>query len=246
MPRVNLNIKYTPHPSPELDKLKEIFYDINTGLSSMVNLIRESKRANLKISNSEIKDWYKRQPINQVFSVSKNTSNIPIHADYVGDLKADLIDITNLSRSNDNMNWILTVIDTKTRYAWAVQIKSKHVRTVFNAFKPIYNEVMETIQHINKHDERQPLEINLTTDMGNEFKGEFRDLIKNRCIASSSDNTKGRMYIIESFNRTLLSSLFKVLKLKKTSRYLDYIDSIMNAYNRRQHSALGISPFQYT
>ena len=65
----------------------------------------------------------------------------------------------------------------------------------------MYNEVMEMIQQIHKHDARQPLEINLTTDEGNEFKGEFRELIKNRYIASSSDNTKGRTYIIESFNR---------------------------------------------
>ena len=117
MGKVNLNLKYTPNPSPDIQKLHEVFYDINTGLSSMTNLIRESKRLGLKVSNSEIKDWYKRQPINQVFSVTKDTTNIPIHADHVGDLKADLIDITNLSRSNDNMNWILTVIDTKTRYA---------------------------------------------------------------------------------------------------------------------------------
>lgn len=79
--------------------------------------------------------------------------------------QADLVEMIPYSEINDNFKYILTVIDTFSKYAWAVPLKSKKCETVTKAFETILK------------DGRQPL--NLQSDHGNEFYGkEFQKLVK--------------------------------------------------------------------
>ena len=54
--------------------------------------------------------------------------------------QADLSDIRNLSQYNDNYNYILTVMDVLSKYAWAVPIKCRTGDDVVDAFKSILKE----------------------------------------------------------------------------------------------------------
>ena len=70
--------------------------------------------------------------------------------------QADLADMQTISRYNDGYNYILTVIDILSRYAWARPLKTKRGQEVAAAFESIFSE--------GRIPER------LQTDQGKEFE----------------------------------------------------------------------------
>ena len=60
----------------------------------------------------------------------------------------DLVFLTGLEKYNDNVKYLLTVIDTFTRFAWIRMLKDKMADTVLNAFKSIINEAGSKPLHI--------------------------------------------------------------------------------------------------
>ena len=59
---------------------------------------------------------------------------------WIINFKADLADMRSLSQYNDNYNYILTVIDVLSKYAWAIPIKRKTGDFVVEAFKKVFKE----------------------------------------------------------------------------------------------------------
>ena len=53
---------------------------------------------------------------------------------------ADLIDKSSLNKYNKNYEFILTVIDIFTKYAWAIPLKNKSVLPITNGFKIVLGE----------------------------------------------------------------------------------------------------------
>ena len=54
--------------------------------------------------------------------------------------QADLIDMKNHSRVNKGYNWLLTVIDNVSKYAWAILLKRKTKSELNVGFKNLFNE----------------------------------------------------------------------------------------------------------
>ena len=54
--------------------------------------------------------------------------------------QVDLVDVQILKGSNDNHQYILTVIDVLSKYAWAVPLKDKRGQTLVDAFGTIFGE----------------------------------------------------------------------------------------------------------
>ena len=48
--------------------------------------------------------------------------------------------------------------------------------------------------------------------------------------------------IVERFNRTLKSKIYKWFTWKKTSGYLDVLDMFISCYNETVHASRGIAP----
>ena len=63
---------------------------------------------------------------------------IPLYKDETW--SADLIDKSSLSNYNNNYKFILTVIDTLTKYAWAIPLKNKSGLSITNGFKIVLGE----------------------------------------------------------------------------------------------------------
>ena len=61
-------------------------------------------------------------------------------------IQADLIDLQSLQNTNDNVKYLLVLIDSFTRYAWVRPLKSKNAKSVLTAFKDIVeNDMNDTI-----------------------------------------------------------------------------------------------------
>ena len=50
----------------------------------------------------------------------------------------DLVDITKYSSENDGYKFLITMIDSFSKYAWAIPIKTKHGKNVYNGVKRFY------------------------------------------------------------------------------------------------------------
>jgi hypothetical protein len=177
----------------------------------------------LGLQKSDVKDWYDKQNINQIFKKFNFKSNIPFNVHQPGRIACDLIDLTLYSRKNSGYRFILSCIDMMSRFAWAFPIKKKSPD--------------EILTHLVK----LPLEI-LTVDAGREFMGSVKRYCKENNIkiylANPRDNTKGRTALVEGFNFSLQRILFKVMKSSSTFenihqrlRWVDDLDSVVANYN---------------
>jgi L-rhamnose mutarotase len=147
--------------------------------------------------------------------------------------QADLADMRNLASSNDGNTYILTCIDVFSRYAFAVPVKDKRGSTVAAAFEKIFAERVPNM---------------LQTDRGTEFYNvQVQELYKKNGVRHySSLNDDIKAALVERFNRTLKSRLFRYMTRSHTKRWIDVIDVIVNSYNRSHHRSIGAAPIDVT
>ncbi len=155
--------------------------------------------------------------------------------------QADLADMNHLAQYNDGYRYLLTVIDVFTKYAHVVPIKKKDGCSVTEAFESIFNGGESNKQ-------QPPLPLKLQTDKGKEFlNAQLQTLLKNLGIqfyTSNDDNVKAS--VVERFNRTLKTKMFKYLTHKNTHRFIDVLPDLLHSYNNTYHRTIGRAPSQVT
>lgn len=155
--------------------------------------------------------------------------------------QCDLIEVRNLAKQNDGVNYLLTVIDTFTRYAFVRPLKTKTAKEVTKAFASVLEEAVDSPTMV-------------VFDRGTEFYNEdFLALCQSKNIKVFSPDSSIHGAFIERFNRTLQGHMYKFMTENETNRYLDYIDSqgikrpvlqdLVIAYNTRIHRMIGTTPF---
>lgn len=146
--------------------------------------------------------------------------------------QADLIDMQKMSTLNSDYKYILVVIDTFSKYAWAVPLKRKNKDCVFNAFKNIFGTG------------RVPK--NLQTDLGTEFYNvKLKSLTNKFNINHYSTYSTKKASIAERFIRTIKSKLYKEFSLKGNYRWINgTLEKLMENYNNTKHRTIGIEPSQ--
>ncbi|GFW93708.1 putative uncharacterized transposon-derived protein F54H12.3 [Trichonephila clavipes] len=146
--------------------------------------------------------------------------------------QADLVDMQSLSKFNDGYRYLLTCICVLSKYAWAISLHDKNAKTVVSAFEQIFSE-------------RVPLK--LQTDAGKEFTNKlFQNYLKKKKIGffMTSNNTKAS--IVERFNRTLKTKMWKFFTEKNTKRYIGVVDKLVYSYNNTWHRSIQMTPASVT
>ena len=143
--------------------------------------------------------------------------------------QADLVDLSSISKYNDGYKFLLTVIDVFSKVAWAIPLKNKSGQTLTEAFSGISQE-------------RKPA--NLQTDKGTEFlNSSVQNLIKEHKINFyTSENEDLKAAVIERFNRTLKTKMWKYFTHKNTMRYTDVLDDLLHSYNNTFHRTIKMTP----
>lgn len=144
--------------------------------------------------------------------------------------QADLIDMQSISKENKKFRFILAVIDTFSKYAWAFPLKCKTKDVVSNTFKTLLNQG------------RVPK--NLQTDNGTEFyNNTFKALMKSYHINHYSTFSTKKASIVERFIRTLKSNLYKEFNLKGNYKWVDNtLDNVVYKYNHTHHRTIDEIP----
>lgn len=146
--------------------------------------------------------------------------------------QADLIDMQAHSKENANNKYILTIIDTFSKYAWAYPLKQKDKANVTHTFGSLLKK-----GRIPK---------NLQTDLGTEFyNNKFKKLMRQYSINHYSSYSTKKASIVERFIRTLKSMIYKQFSLQGNYKWSKgLLDKVINQYNSSFHRTIGMSPIQ--
>ena len=146
--------------------------------------------------------------------------------------QADLIDVSRLSRHNGGIKFLLTCIDVFSKKAWVVPLKDKMATSFVDAF--------ESIQH--------SLPKKLQTDKGTEFLNrKFQQWLKAHKVHHfTTENEDIKASIVERFNRTLKSKLWRYFTRHDRLSYMTVLDSMVDVYNRTPHRSIGMAPNDVT
>ncbi len=142
--------------------------------------------------------------------------------------QADLVDIKSLSKFNDGNQYILTVIDCFSKYAWAIPIKRKDSAALVEAFTKLFKD---------RHPKR------LQTDKGKEFlNAPVQDVFKRFDVKHFVTQNETKAAMAERFNRTLKTRMFAYFTGENTNRYVDVLPELVDSYNHSVHRTIGMKP----
>ena len=136
-----------------------------------------------------------------------------------------------LSKYNRGNRYLLVVVDAFSKYTWVEPIiKSKTGIAVTEAFKKILKRPQT-----------------LETDDGKEFYNHtFQKLMKDKDIHQffTTGDTKASM--VERFNRTLKSRMYRYFTSANTYKYLNVLQALVRGYNESFHRSIGMKPSEVT
>jgi hypothetical protein len=123
--------------------------------------------------------------------------------------EADLADVTNFAKFNDNFKYLLTVIDVFSKFLHTVPLQNKSEKTVTFAFKQILTD-----PRYNKPIKHRP--IVLKSDKGNEFENKaFQDMLRVEGIEFRvCPDPDVKCAVVEKTVRTIRGRIYKYHNLK--------------------------------
>ena len=143
---------------------------------------------------------------------------------------ADLVDMRALSKQNKGYKYILMVIDIFSKYGWAIPLKFKTGVEVSQALQTIFKE-------------RTPQR--LWVDLGTEFyNSEVKKLLLKHKITMYSTENYEKCSVIERWNRTIKTKLWKYFTANGTHKYYDVLQALIKKYNMTKHRSIGTSPVE--
>jgi len=144
--------------------------------------------------------------------------------------QADLIDMTNISRYNDSYRFLLTKIGCFSKMAWVVPLLTKYADRVTDAFEKVLASAPKCAM--------------LQTDRVKEFLNEkCQSMLRRHNIHFyTSDNYDIKAAVVELFNRTLKTKMYKYFTFKNTLRYIDVLQDLVDSYNATYHRSIGMAP----
>ena len=142
---------------------------------------------------------------------------------------ADLVELQTLSRKNSGYRYILMVIDIFSKYGWSVPLKTKTGKEVAGALQKIFKE--------NKSPAK------LWVDKGREFYNkDVSALLKKNDILIYSTNNDEKCSVVERWNRTIKTQLWRYFSANGTHKYIDILQPLMDKYNSTKHRSIGMTP----
>ena len=141
---------------------------------------------------------------------------------------ADLVDMVEWSGVNDGYKYMINIIDCFSRFVWSFPLKDKKGLTIEKILKKLFLKVKP---------------FNLWVDKGGEFYNkDVLKLLKNSGVHIYSTYGEHKSAIVERFNRTLKTKMWKYFTRKGTRRWIDVLDDLVLEYNGTKHSTIGMKP----
>jgi hypothetical protein len=141
----------------------------------------------------------------------------------------DLADMSTW-KAETGYTYIMTLVDVFTRWAAARPLKTKGASEVLAAFKSIIEE-------------RGTYPKKLWVDEGTEFLNkEMKAFCTKHSIIIYHTWGQGKSVIVERFNRTLKTNMWKQLTAMNSHDWPPLVPELLKKYNEHKHATLGMSP----
>ena len=138
------------------------------------------------------------------------------------------MDISSLARFNKGYKFLLTCIDVFSKFAWVVPLKNKTGESLVNGFQSILD--------LGRSSEK------LQTDKGQFLNRNFQKFLKENNIHFFTTNSELKASVVERFNRTLKTRMWKYFIAKNNRVYIDNLQDIVHGYNNSYHRSIGRAP----
>ena len=149
-------------------------------------------------------------------------------------IMGDLVFYEGYKHANNNNKYILTVIDCFTKKAWTRPLKSKHAERVAEAL----DDILQSMRHPPRK---------FCSDKGTEFSVTADSIyntlvVKYNMVVYTLSGSQFKGSIIERFNRTLKTRLARYFTENGTTRWVDALSGITDAYNNSYHRSIKMTP----
>ena len=137
--------------------------------------------------------------------------------------------MNTLAKENNGYRYLLTCIDILSKFAWVVPRKTKSAKNVIDVFEKIFRKG------------RTP--IKLQSDGGCEFNNNaFKQYMNKKSIHYFTTKNETKCSVVERFNRTLKSKMWKYFTFKNSHVYLNVLPKLVSSYNNTVHSSIKMKP----
>ena len=138
--------------------------------------------------------------------------------------QADLAFVSNLSKENDGINYLLFNIDVFSKYLWVKPLQNKMASSIIQAMTEIFKE-----RKCQK----------LQTDRGSEFVNRwFKKFMKDEGVYFFTTNNVPKASVVERCQRTFKGVMYRMMRQKRSYRYIDDLDELVANYNATPHRTL--------
>ena len=142
---------------------------------------------------------------------------------------SDLVDMQAYSKVNKGYRYLLMVIDTFSKYGWAIPLKTKKGSEVAAAFENLWKK--------EKAPER------LWVDKGTEYwNSNMKKIAKENNVEMYTTENEEKSSIVERWNRTVKRIMFKYFTANNTYKYIDVLQDIIRKYNNTYHQSIKCKP----
>ncbi|XP_070172160.1 uncharacterized protein [Polyergus mexicanus] len=187
--------------------------------------------------------------------------------------QADLVEMDSgnlkgISKINKGYKYLLTIIDTFSKFAWAIPVKNKTGESVSKAISICFKNLSNASfglslsdvsyglnlsgashsrteglsQGVDLNSQHKPPK-NLQTDNGKEFYNkDFKKLMEQNKINHYSTYSDKKAAIVERFNRSLKELMWKQFSIQDNYKWVDILPNLLNIYNNRKHRTIGMTP----
>ena len=162
--------------------LRNIYYDVETGYSSIKKTYEEAKEKDSTITIDDVRKWMSKQPNKQIKPYKSYNSWVAPYARF--EYQIDIMDMNNLK---SDYRYAIVVIDSFSKLADAEPMKNKETNTV-------YLNLLKIFQNIGYPS-------SVYSDDDGSFKGKVNEFFKGEGINHITTLTHAN--IVERFIRTI-------------------------------------------
>ena len=138
--------------------------------------------------------------------------------------EADLSYVGNIAKENDNIHYLLFVLDVFSRFLWVRPLVDKTAKSVLAGFKTVFAE-------------RKPIRLRL--DKGSEFiNRSVKQFMKESNVYMFTTQNVPKANYLERVQRTFKTLLWRYLRYKRNFRYIDDLQHLVANYNKTPHRSL--------
>jgi hypothetical protein len=220
-----------------MERLRELYYDPATGLTSADKLLQRARQKGIKVSRAAVKQFVKQQETAQVFRRRNPKHYFPLLASSpFMRIQIDLADVSNYSHANKGVRFLFLAADVFTRYLWVLPLKTKGEKGVLAAFQQVVEEIKQRIG-------TAPAQ--LDSDMEAAFLSRaFQQYLAEGKIFHNLlplEDYKGTA-VVERAVRTIRELIQHYMTAYSTRTYIDVLDLLVQNYNTRVNQGIGRAP----